>query len=171
MSNENSTQAASVIAQILALRSQEDDIKADVRAVYADAKSSGFDKTALGAAVDWIRKRNAGKLTVLEERETIRDLLVDAYDRGTVHATHTHTHDGSAVDAVRARSKARTSASMADHKIISAELLRCGTISETGYKENIALADALATKIGAGVIASADGDIPAFLDSRANAGQ
>jgi uncharacterized protein (UPF0335 family) len=84
-------QAASVITRALNIHAEIDDKKADLRDLYGEAKSNGFDKTALGAAVNRIRKRDAGKLSDVENAEIERDLLIAAYDAsGTALATHTH---------------------------------------------------------------------------------
>lgn len=88
----SNSQIKSIIDRIIRLQEEVDAIKADIREVYAEAKSNGFDKTALGAAVTRIRKREEGKLTALEQAEQERDLYVDAYD-GTADATRPHTHE------------------------------------------------------------------------------
>lgn len=76
----NSGQAKAVMERIIRLHEEVDALKEDIREVYAEAKASGFDKTALGAAVTRIRKREAGKLSEIEQQEIERDLLIAAYD-------------------------------------------------------------------------------------------
>jgi uncharacterized protein (UPF0335 family) len=88
--NGDNSQAASIIARILRLQEERDAITGDIREVYAEAKANGHDKTALGAAIARIRKRDAGKLTAVEEAETIRDLYIAAYDQS---ASHTYARE------------------------------------------------------------------------------
>jgi uncharacterized protein (UPF0335 family) len=81
-------QLVSIIDRIIRLHEEEEALKQDRREVYAEAKSSGFDKTALGAAVTRIRKN--GKLSDVERVEEERDLMVAAYDGA---ASHTHARE------------------------------------------------------------------------------
>jgi uncharacterized protein (UPF0335 family) len=85
----SNSQIKSIIDRILRLQEEVDAAKEAIREVYAEAKGNGLDKTVLGAAVLRIRKREAGKLSAVEQAEEERDLYVAAYD-GTVDATHTH---------------------------------------------------------------------------------
>lgn len=80
-------QVRSFIERILRLHAEEDEIKADRREVYAEAKANGYDKTALGAAIAIIRKREKDP-DGFEERSTIVDLYLAAFDR----ASHVHAH-------------------------------------------------------------------------------
>ena len=57
---------------------------------------------------------------------------------------------GGPVSARRERSKARMSESMADHKVVSQELVEAGLISPENHAENVRLADAIADKFGKG---------------------
>jgi uncharacterized protein (UPF0335 family) len=76
-------QIKSIIERILRLHQEEDDLKADRREVYAEAKANGYDKTALGAAVSIIRKREKDAAG-FEERNAIVDLYLSAFD-GSSH--------------------------------------------------------------------------------------
>ncbi|RVL05122.1 hypothetical protein CN151_10795 [Sinorhizobium meliloti] len=58
-----------------------------------------------------------------------------------------------------ARAKLRTSEAMDDNKAFSAELVAAGLISEEAHAENVALSDAVAMKLGAGVIDPETGEI------------
>jgi uncharacterized protein (UPF0335 family) len=79
-------QLKSIIERILRLHAEEDEIKADRREIYAEAKSNGYDKTALGAAVSIIRKREKDAAG-FEERNAIVDLYLSAFDGSShVHA-------------------------------------------------------------------------------------
>jgi uncharacterized protein (UPF0335 family) len=79
----------SLTDRILRLREEEDAIKADVRDVYAEAKSHGFDKTVLGKVVARLRaeEKDGDKLA---ETETLLDLYLSAYKGAS--RTHTHGH-------------------------------------------------------------------------------
>lgn len=81
-------QVKSLIERILRLHAEEEELRADRREVYAEAKANGYDKTALGAAVAAIRKREKLGENVVAERETIADLYLAAYD-----APRAHTHE------------------------------------------------------------------------------
>jgi uncharacterized protein (UPF0335 family) len=83
----NTEPVTSFMDRILSLKKEEDQIKEDIKSVYAEAKSMGFDKTALGDAIVRIRKLQKDPQK-LSERETIRDLYLQAYE----DASHTHTH-------------------------------------------------------------------------------
>lgn len=82
-------QVKSIIERILRLHAEEESFRTDRREVYAEAKANGYDKTALGAAVAAIRKREKLGENVVAERETIADLYLAAYD-----APRAHTHEG-----------------------------------------------------------------------------
>lgn len=83
-----------LIDRILRCREAEDDAKQDTKEIYAELKSRGYDKTAAGALVAEIRKKDKNP-DKFEERNTILDLYREAYERasGTRLATHTHTPD------------------------------------------------------------------------------
>lgn len=82
-----------LIDRILRCREAEDEAKEDTKQVYADAKGRGYDKTAMGALVNELRKRDKNP-DKFEEASTILDLYRDAYGRasGTKHAI-AHTHE------------------------------------------------------------------------------
>lgn len=82
-------QLKTIIARILRLHAEEDEIKADRREVYAEAKANGYDKTALGAAVATIRKRDKVGEEAIAERDAIVSLYVSAYDS----ASHTYAYE------------------------------------------------------------------------------
>lgn len=85
-----SDSAKSRMERILRLHEQIDALKLDIRQVYAEEKADGGDKTAMGAAISYIRKREKDS-TALAEREAMADVYVAAYDAvGTRIATHTH---------------------------------------------------------------------------------
>jgi uncharacterized protein (UPF0335 family) len=83
-------QVRSIIQRILRLKEAADEIAVDVREVYAEAKSNGFDKTALGQAVSFIRKREKDG-AAFAERNALLEMYVAAYD-GTEDAPRAHPH-------------------------------------------------------------------------------
>jgi uncharacterized protein (UPF0335 family) len=82
-------QLASFIDRILRLREEIDGIQSDVKEIYAEAKSMGFDKTAMGALVAELRKR-AKDAPGADEAAAVLDLYREAYHRA---ASHTHTRE------------------------------------------------------------------------------
>lgn len=82
-------QLASLIDRILRLREEIDGLQQDVKEVYAEARSMGFDKTAMGALVSELRKasKDASKA---QEAAAILDLYREAYHRA---ASHTHARE------------------------------------------------------------------------------
>lgn len=76
MSNE---QFRSFIDRILRLKSEQDTIAADIREVYAEAKGTGFDKTAMGQLVTYLRKREKNPEQVAEQ-SAIFDLYLSSYE-------------------------------------------------------------------------------------------
>lgn len=86
-------QVKSIIERILRLKEEQDALAEDIREVYAEAKSNGFDKTALGQVVSAIRKR-AKDPAQFEEMATIARLYLEAYDgTGTPIALRAHAHE------------------------------------------------------------------------------
>lgn len=73
--------------RILRLQAQIDDIKGDIREIYAEEKADGGDKTAMGAAISYIRKREKDG-SALAEREAMVDVYLAAYEGPRAH-THT----------------------------------------------------------------------------------
>lgn len=84
-------QLRSLIDRILRLKEEQDSIADDIREVYAEGKTAGFDKTGMGQLVSYLRKKekDAAKL---EEQSTIFDLYLSAYEDRPSHA---HTREGS----------------------------------------------------------------------------
>lgn len=72
------SQLRSIIDRILRLKADQDAIAADIKDIYAEAKGSGFDKTALGRVVAHIRKAEKDSAKH-EEAEAIFELYLDAY--------------------------------------------------------------------------------------------
>lgn len=80
-------QVKSLIERILKLHAEEAEIASDRREVYAEAKSAGFDKSALGEAVRIIRRREKDA-AAFDERTAIVDLYLTAFDG----PSRTHVH-------------------------------------------------------------------------------
>ncbi|KAB0573400.1 DUF2312 domain-containing protein [Brucella pituitosa] len=137
----------SFIDRVLRLKEEEDTIKADIREVYAEMKGEGYDKTAAGQLVAYLRKVEKKGREEIEAANTIFDLYLNEYENGTALATHTHEQKSR-----EERAKQRTSEAMDDNKAFSAELAAAGLISEESHQENIRLSDGIAQKFGAGVI-------------------
>lgn len=85
-------QLRAFIERILRLKEEQDTLAADIREVYAEAKGSGFDKTAMGQLVAHLRKVEKVGVAAVEEGQTVFDMYLSAYQRaiGTVVATHAH---------------------------------------------------------------------------------
>jgi uncharacterized protein (UPF0335 family) len=81
----------SYVDRILRLKDEEDGLKADIKDIYAEAKSNGFDKTALGDLVTHLRKQ-AKNPEKQAERSSLFDLYLDAYTNAPL--AHTHTREG-----------------------------------------------------------------------------
>lgn len=73
-------QVRSIIERILRLKSEQDAIGEDVKEVYAEAKSSGLDKTRLGEVVAYIRKREKRGAQEMAEADAIFGLYLAAYE-------------------------------------------------------------------------------------------
>lgn len=80
--------AKSRMERILRLQEDIDDIKRDIRDIYAEEKTAGGDKTAMGAAIAIIRKR-AKDATAYQEREALVDVYLAAFDG----PSHTHARE------------------------------------------------------------------------------
>lgn len=64
----------SIVARIERLKDEQDALRDDIRDVYAEAKSQGLDKTALGTLIS-IRRKRAKDKTKFDEQ----DALVQTY--------------------------------------------------------------------------------------------
>lgn len=140
----------SCIERILRLKEEQDATKSDIRDVYAEAKGQGLDKTALGLAVNALRKREKIGVAAFDEENTIVDLYLSAFlGTGTVHATRAHEEASPATDR-KDRARARTSESMADIASFAQESADKGLISQEAAAETKRLADAISEKLGVG---------------------
>jgi len=73
------------IERICRLHGEKDAVQGDIKDVYAEAHSAGFDKTALGAVVTRLRKR-AKDASKFDEQETLVDLYLSAVDPSHTYA-------------------------------------------------------------------------------------
>jgi uncharacterized protein (UPF0335 family) len=90
-------QIRAFVERILRMKEERKAIDADIREIYGEAKSSGFDKTVLGKLVNYVEKRAADANAVMES-ESLFDLYLSAYDSATGkvgmrRATHTHASE------------------------------------------------------------------------------
>lgn len=82
----------SIIERILRLHAEEEEIAADRREVYAEAKANGYDKTALGEAVRIIRRREKDR-EAFDERNAIVDLYLSAYQQPSHTYARAHARE------------------------------------------------------------------------------
>lgn len=74
--------------RLMSIHDEIDEKKLDLKTVYADAKSAGFDKTALGLAIRQIRSREKNETPAAQERSAMVELYVSAFD----NAPRTYVH-------------------------------------------------------------------------------
>lgn len=85
-------QLRSIIDRILRLKEGQDEIGNDVKEIYAEAKSNGYDKTAIGKVVAHLRARGKDA-SKFDEQEAIFALYLSDY---TGTPSHAHAHEGKA---------------------------------------------------------------------------
>ncbi len=96
-----SNSAKSRMERIIRLLEQIDGIKADIRDIYAEEKSDGGDKTAMGAAITQIRKREKDR-TKFDDREVMVDAYLNAF------ASHTHAYARGTSEVAQGRGEGRS---------------------------------------------------------------
>ncbi|MDW9823693.1 GapR family DNA-binding domain-containing protein [Sinorhizobium meliloti] len=79
-------QIRAFIDRILRLKEEQDTIGEDIRDIYAEAKSMGFDKTAMGNVVAHLRKVAKKGHDTVAEQGAIFDLYLCAYEGKSAHA-------------------------------------------------------------------------------------
>lgn len=79
-------QLRSIVERILRLKQEQDELASDIRGIYTEAKSHGFDKTALGQVVTHLRRRERLGEAEADQREAMFDLYLSAYESGEPHA-------------------------------------------------------------------------------------
>lgn len=80
--------------RLMSIHDEIDEKKLDLKSVYADAKSAGFDKAALGLAIRQIRGREKAETPAAEERAAIVDLYVSAFDSAPLTYVHVPAREG-----------------------------------------------------------------------------
>ncbi len=148
-------QLRAFIERIERLEEEKKTIAEDIKDVYGEAKSMGFDAKILRKVIS-IRKQDADERA---EQEAILDTYLHAL--GMIDQPSFFDDEPRQTTPVdrKARAALRTSEAMDDNKAFSAELVAAGLISEEAHAENIALSDAVAMKLGAGVIDPETGEI------------
>ncbi|RVH87176.1 DUF2312 domain-containing protein [Sinorhizobium meliloti] len=144
-------QLRAFIGRIERLEEEKKTIAEDIKGVYGEAKSMGFDAKILRKVIS-IRKQDADERA---EQEAILDtylhalgmIQLDIFEEPEERVDPT---TGEILDRMQAKSRARMTDGMADHKALSAALAKEGLISEEAHAENVVLADKLAEKFGNG---------------------
>lgn len=72
-------QLRSLIDRVLRLKAEQDDLSADVSEVYKEAGSAGFDKNAMRAVVNRIRKEEKNGPGMVEQADAMTELYLAAY--------------------------------------------------------------------------------------------
>jgi len=86
-------QLKSYIDRVLRLKEEQDTLGDDIREVYAEAKSEGYDKTIMGKLVAHLRKVAKSGEDTVSEQEMNFDTYLQAYHRASGTAVATHTHE------------------------------------------------------------------------------
>lgn len=74
--------------RIMSVLDEIDERKADIKEIYAEASGHGFDKAAIGVAIREIRGRAKSETPKAQERDSIVELYVAAFD----NAPRTYVH-------------------------------------------------------------------------------
>ncbi|TQI72938.1 uncharacterized protein (UPF0335 family) [Bosea sp. AK1] len=74
--------------RIMSVLDDIDERKADIKEIYAEAQSQGYDKAAIGVAIREIRGRAKADTPKAQERASIVELYVSAFD----NAPRTYVH-------------------------------------------------------------------------------
>lgn len=118
-------------------------LRTDLEDLGLDRANIREELAALKAAIAKRAKRREDADAV-DERDAMTDSYLDLIERSAPRATPARTREE--------RSKDRLSEAMSDNKEMSAEMLRDGLISPEAHAENVALSDAVAAKLGSGVV-------------------
>lgn len=86
ISMTSDVQIRAFIDRILRLKEEQDTIGEDIRDIYAEAKSMGFDKTAMGNVVAHLRKVAKKGHDTVAEQGAIFDLYLCAYEGKSPHS-------------------------------------------------------------------------------------
>ena len=72
-------QLKSLMDRVLRLKAEQDALTSDIKEVYAEAKSHGYDKTVMGLAVARIRKLEKNGAGACDETDAMLAIYLDAY--------------------------------------------------------------------------------------------
>ncbi|PSS62476.1 DUF2312 domain-containing protein [Ensifer sp. NM-2] len=86
-------QLKSFIDRVLRLKEEQDELSKDIRDVYGEAKSMGYDKTVMGKLVAYLRKIEKSGPEAADEAEAVFDTYLSAYQRASGMRVATHTHE------------------------------------------------------------------------------
>lgn len=81
-------QIRAYVERILRMKQEAKAIRDDIKEIYAEAKATGHDKTALGQLVTYVEKREKDKDALLEQGALFELYLAD-FDG----ASRAHTHE------------------------------------------------------------------------------
>lgn len=76
-------QLRSYIDRVLTLKIEQDELGVDIREVYKEAHSAGFDKNVIGQVVQRIRKEEKNGADRVQEADAVLELYLDAYRGGS----------------------------------------------------------------------------------------
>lgn len=174
-----SSSAKGRMERILHLLTEIDEIKTVIREVYAEEKADGGDKTAMGAAIAIIRKREKDPADFAQKSESV-DVYLSAYNGPPRAHTHTPARTREAEEFTNAQRPSNRDVSADDEPSSGAgpqaEAPLAGTGSETlaGHEGNRGRSGANAGRdvrvvplpIAKPSWSDIDLTIPAFLDRR-----
>lgn len=144
--------------EIATLQESKRETYAEYRADLSERMGKDEVRAEIEATKAAIKRRRAvrekGEETV-EHKDALTDKIF-AEIVGTVVATHVAR---GARASREERARLRLSESMDDNKALSEEMLRDGLITPEQHAENVALSDAVARKLGAGVVDPTTGEI------------
>ncbi|QIG67307.1 DUF2312 domain-containing protein [Rhizobium phage RHph_TM3_3_3] len=86
-------QLKAYIDRVLRLKEEQDALGQDIRDIYAEAKSEGYDKTVMGKVVAHLRRELKKGAGAVAEAESIFDTYLHAYQRASGMPVATHTHE------------------------------------------------------------------------------
>ncbi|BDA85005.1 hypothetical protein Sa4125_25470 [Aureimonas sp. SA4125] len=150
MSDDQTNVAAdelrSFIERIERLEEDKKEIGADIKDVYGEAKSRGYDTKVMRKLVA-IRKQDQNER---QEQDAILELYMMALGMGIQERLPLADEDlrtrRPARKSMEDRAAARLTEAMADTKDLSAEMLADGLITPEAHAENVALSDAVAAR-------------------------
>lgn len=140
-------QLRAFVERIERLEEEKKTIADDIKDVYGEAKSMGFDTKILKKVIA-LRKKD-------EQERTEEEMILDTYLQALGMIPQFEMFDPKEVRPSREeRRRQLMTEDMADHKTLIDEMADAGLISEEARHENKALADAVATKFGNGHVSA-----------------